>query len=191
MATCVLLFFLDPLRALQSESWTSHCFMFDLNLQALTGFVTQTSRLLAALQSAVRATTGATHPVFILHWYYMLLLKPRMKSCSCDSFVTWFLFLFAHVLLYVFLLVIFFGFVLHAFKNSQSIFARLSHMTVLTPLLKCTFFSNALSWFLSALSTVAPISPAARQAPFRPASPRRRRKHRKRISKAAIRAMIM
>ncbi|XP_042341536.1 nuclear transcription factor Y subunit beta [Plectropomus leopardus] len=45
--------------------------------------------------------------------------------------------------------------------------------------------------FKAALSTVAPIRPAARQAPFRPASPRRRRKHRKRISKAAIRAMIM
>nr|XP_019958167.1 PREDICTED: uncharacterized protein LOC109639241 [Paralichthys olivaceus] len=40
-------------------------------------------------------------------------------------------------------------------------------------------------------STVAPMSPSARQAPFRPASPRRRRKHRKRISKAALRAMIM
>ncbi|XP_053713263.1 uncharacterized protein si:ch211-79m20.1 isoform X1 [Synchiropus splendidus] len=40
-------------------------------------------------------------------------------------------------------------------------------------------------------STVAPLLPAARRAPFRPASPRRRRKHRKRISKAAIRAMIM
>lgn len=40
-------------------------------------------------------------------------------------------------------------------------------------------------------STVAPNAPAARRAPFRPASPRRRRKHRKRISKAAIRAMIM
>ncbi|XP_018537941.1 G-box-binding factor [Lates calcarifer] len=45
--------------------------------------------------------------------------------------------------------------------------------------------------FKTALPAVAPISPAARQAPFRPASPRRRRKHRKRISKAAIRAMIM
>ncbi|XP_037619614.1 bromodomain-containing protein 4 [Sebastes umbrosus] len=45
--------------------------------------------------------------------------------------------------------------------------------------------------FKTALSTAAPISPAARLAPFRPASPRRRRKHRKRISKAAIRAMIM
>ncbi|XP_059193872.1 G-box-binding factor-like [Centropristis striata] len=45
--------------------------------------------------------------------------------------------------------------------------------------------------FKTALSTAAPIPPAARQAPFRPASPRRRRKHRKRISKAAIRAMIM
>ncbi|XP_035516281.1 uncharacterized protein si:ch211-79m20.1 [Morone saxatilis] len=45
--------------------------------------------------------------------------------------------------------------------------------------------------FKTALSTVAPISPSARRAPFRPASPRRRRKHRKRISKAAIRAMIM
>lgn len=41
----------------------------------------------------------------------------------------------------------------------------------------------------TAVSTVAPMS--ARQAPFRPASPRRRRKHRKRISKAAMRAMIM
>lgn len=40
-------------------------------------------------------------------------------------------------------------------------------------------------------STVAPNLPVARRAPFRPASPRRRRKHRKRISKAAIRAMIM
>ncbi|XP_056228512.1 bromodomain-containing protein 4B [Seriola aureovittata] len=45
--------------------------------------------------------------------------------------------------------------------------------------------------FKTALYTVAPISASARQAPFRPASPRRRRKHRKRISKAAIRAMIM
>ncbi|XP_040002745.1 basic-leucine zipper transcription factor A isoform X2 [Xiphias gladius] len=45
--------------------------------------------------------------------------------------------------------------------------------------------------FKTALYTVAPVSPSARQAPFRPASPRRRRKHRKRISKAAIRAMIM
>lgn len=45
--------------------------------------------------------------------------------------------------------------------------------------------------FKTALSTVAPIPPAPRRAPFRPASPRRRRKHRKRISKAAIRAMIM
>ncbi|XP_019109359.1 platelet-derived growth factor beta polypeptide a [Larimichthys crocea] len=45
--------------------------------------------------------------------------------------------------------------------------------------------------FKTALSTVAPISPSARRAPFRPASTRRRRKHRKRISKAAIRAMIM
>ncbi|XP_044043010.1 serine/threonine-protein kinase Doa [Siniperca chuatsi] len=48
-----------------------------------------------------------------------------------------------------------------------------------------------LTTFKTALSTVAPISPSARRAPFRPASPRRRRKHRKRISKAAIRAMIM
>ncbi|KAM8771938.1 uncharacterized protein AB9X84_006304 isoform 2-T2 [Acanthopagrus schlegelii] len=45
--------------------------------------------------------------------------------------------------------------------------------------------------FKTALSTVAPLSPSARRAPFRPASPRRRRKHRKRISKSAIRAMIM
>ncbi|XP_047222875.1 uncharacterized protein si:ch211-79m20.1 [Girardinichthys multiradiatus] len=46
--------------------------------------------------------------------------------------------------------------------------------------------------FKSALSTVAPMSMAAYQVPFRPASPRRRkRKHRKRISKAAMRAMIM
>lgn len=51
--------------------------------------------------------------------------------------------------------------------------------------------SSSLSLFLLALSTVAPISPSARRAPFRPASTRRRRKHRKRISKAAIRAMIM
>ncbi|XP_012704951.2 uncharacterized protein LOC105915406 isoform X2 [Fundulus heteroclitus] len=44
----------------------------------------------------------------------------------------------------------------------------------------------------TALFTVAPKSTAARQVPFRPASPRRRkRKHRKRISKAAMRAMIM
>ncbi|KAM9856687.1 uncharacterized protein ACBR49_000383 [Aulostomus maculatus] len=42
-----------------------------------------------------------------------------------------------------------------------------------------------------AVSTVAPVSASARQTPFRPASPRRRRKHRKRISKAAMRAMIM
>lgn len=45
--------------------------------------------------------------------------------------------------------------------------------------------------FKTAFSTVAPKSPSARKAPFRPASPRRRRKHRKRISKAAMRAMIM
>ncbi|XP_004574586.1 platelet-derived growth factor beta polypeptide a [Maylandia zebra] len=45
--------------------------------------------------------------------------------------------------------------------------------------------------FKTASSTAAPISPSARKAPFRPASPRRRRKNRKRISKAAIRAMIM
>ncbi|XP_014845842.1 PREDICTED: histone-lysine N-methyltransferase, H3 lysine-79 specific-like isoform X1 [Poecilia mexicana] len=46
--------------------------------------------------------------------------------------------------------------------------------------------------FKSALSTVVPASTAARHVPFRPASPRRRkRKHRKRISKAAMRAMIM
>ncbi|XP_054459770.1 serine/threonine-protein kinase LATS1 [Anoplopoma fimbria] len=45
--------------------------------------------------------------------------------------------------------------------------------------------------FKTALSTAAPVSPSARRAPFRPASPRRRRKHRKRISKAALRAMIM
>ncbi|XP_028423631.1 uncharacterized protein pdgfba isoform X2 [Perca flavescens] len=45
--------------------------------------------------------------------------------------------------------------------------------------------------FKTALSTAAPMSPSARRAPFRPASPRRRRKHRKRISKTAIRAMIM
>ncbi|KAK2918639.1 platelet-derived growth factor beta polypeptide a isoform X1 [Channa argus] len=45
--------------------------------------------------------------------------------------------------------------------------------------------------YKTALSTVAPISPSARQAPVHPATPRRRRKHRKRISKAAIRAMIM
>lgn len=52
-------------------------------------------------------------------------------------------------------------------------------------------FTVSFFWILSALSTAAPISPSARRAPFRPASPRRRRKHRKRISKAAIRAMIM
>ncbi|XP_061686552.1 platelet-derived growth factor beta polypeptide a isoform X2 [Syngnathoides biaculeatus] len=40
-----------------------------------------------------------------------------------------------------------------------------------------------------ALATAAP--PSRRQTPFRPASPRRRRKHRKRISKEAMRAMIM
>lgn len=57
MATYVLLFFLDLLVSLQSESWISHCFMFELNLQAVTRFVTQTSRLSAALQSAARATT--------------------------------------------------------------------------------------------------------------------------------------
>ncbi|XP_029368700.1 platelet-derived growth factor beta polypeptide a [Echeneis naucrates] len=45
--------------------------------------------------------------------------------------------------------------------------------------------------FKTAVFTVAPVSASARRAPFRPASPRRRRKHRKRISKAAIRAMIM
>ncbi|XP_054636055.1 uncharacterized protein si:ch211-79m20.1 [Dunckerocampus dactyliophorus] len=39
------------------------------------------------------------------------------------------------------------------------------------------------------ISTAAP--PSSRHTPFRPASPRRRRKHRKRISKAAMRAMIM
>ncbi|XP_077381373.1 platelet-derived growth factor beta polypeptide a [Festucalex cinctus] len=39
------------------------------------------------------------------------------------------------------------------------------------------------------LATAAP--PSKRQTPFRPASPRRRRKHRKRISKAAMRDMIM
>ncbi|XP_071371107.1 platelet-derived growth factor beta polypeptide a, partial [Centroberyx affinis] len=43
----------------------------------------------------------------------------------------------------------------------------------------------------TAVPTLAPSSPSARRAPFRPASPRRRRKHRSRISKAAIRAMIM
>uniref|UniRef100_UPI0037E98F8D platelet-derived growth factor beta polypeptide a n=1 Tax=Semicossyphus pulcher TaxID=241346 RepID=UPI0037E98F8D len=45
--------------------------------------------------------------------------------------------------------------------------------------------------FKTAPSTMSPVVASARQAPFRPASPRRRRKHRKRISKAAIRAMIM
>ncbi|CAG5928792.1 unnamed protein product [Menidia menidia] len=45
--------------------------------------------------------------------------------------------------------------------------------------------------FKTAFSTVAPMSMSARQTPFRPASPRRRRKHRRRISKAAMRAMIM
>ncbi|XP_072240764.1 uncharacterized protein [Leuresthes tenuis] len=45
--------------------------------------------------------------------------------------------------------------------------------------------------FKTAFSTVSPMSTSARQAPFRPASPRRRRKHRRRISKAAMRAMIM
>lgn len=45
--------------------------------------------------------------------------------------------------------------------------------------------------FKTAYSTMAPISPSARKAQFRSASPRRRRKHRKRISKAAMRAMIM
>ncbi|XP_068177360.1 platelet-derived growth factor beta polypeptide a isoform X1 [Antennarius striatus] len=39
--------------------------------------------------------------------------------------------------------------------------------------------------------TASPVPASARRTPFRPASPRRRRKHRKRISKAAIRAMIM
>uniref|UniRef100_A0A3P9KH27 Platelet derived growth factor subunit B n=1 Tax=Oryzias latipes TaxID=8090 RepID=A0A3P9KH27_ORYLA len=43
----------------------------------------------------------------------------------------------------------------------------------------------------TALPTAAPMLASARPAPFRPASPRRRRKHRKRISKAAMRAMIM
>lgn len=51
--------------------------------------------------------------------------------------------------------------------------------------------SYSFSRFPPALSTVAPTSASARRVPFRPASPRRRRKHRKRISKAAIRAMIM
>ncbi|XP_038160748.1 putative mediator of RNA polymerase II transcription subunit 12 isoform X3 [Cyprinodon tularosa] len=51
---------------------------------------------------------------------------------------------------------------------------------------KPTTFNSAV------LSTVAPMSTAGRQVPFRPAFPRRRkRKHRKRISKAAMRAMIM
>ncbi|CAN9510617.1 unnamed protein product [Ophioblennius macclurei] len=45
--------------------------------------------------------------------------------------------------------------------------------------------------FKTVLPTVAPASTLSRQAPFRPASPRRRRKHRKRMSKAAMRAMIM
>ncbi|XP_034543518.1 putative mediator of RNA polymerase II transcription subunit 26 [Notolabrus celidotus] len=46
--------------------------------------------------------------------------------------------------------------------------------------------------FKTALSTPSPVLTSARQAPFRPASPRRRRrKHRKRISKSAMRAMIM
>lgn len=77
-ATCVLLFFLDPLRALKSESWTSHYFMFNLNLQAVTGVVTQTSRLSAALQSAVRATTGATHTLGLLFTGAIYTaLKPR------------------------------------------------------------------------------------------------------------------
>lgn len=43
----------------------------------------------------------------------------------------------------------------------------------------------------SGLSTSAPGPLSARRAPFRPASPRRRRKHSKRISKAAMRAVIM
>ncbi|CAJ1054115.1 putative mediator of RNA polymerase II transcription subunit 26 [Xyrichtys novacula] len=46
--------------------------------------------------------------------------------------------------------------------------------------------------FKTALPTASSLLTSARQAPFRPASPRRRRrKHRKRISKSAIRAMIM
>ncbi|XP_037328989.2 platelet-derived growth factor beta polypeptide a [Pungitius pungitius] len=45
--------------------------------------------------------------------------------------------------------------------------------------------------FKSGLSASTPGPPPARRAPFRPASPRRRRKHSKRISKAAMRAMIM
>ncbi|XP_029030721.1 PHD finger protein rhinoceros isoform X2 [Betta splendens] len=45
--------------------------------------------------------------------------------------------------------------------------------------------------FETAASTVGPLSPSAHKAPFHPASPRRRRKHRRRISKAAMRAMIM
>ncbi|XP_041641601.1 bromodomain-containing protein 4 [Cheilinus undulatus] len=46
--------------------------------------------------------------------------------------------------------------------------------------------------FKTALSTGSPAVSSAQKAPFRPASPRRRRrKHRKRISKEAIRAMIM
>lgn len=43
---------------------------------------------------------------------------------------------------------------------------------------------------LPALPTAAP-RPSSRRSPFRPASSRRRRKHRKRISKEAMRAMIM
>ncbi|KAM9315017.1 uncharacterized protein KZ484_024734 isoform 2-T2 [Pholidichthys leucotaenia] len=45
--------------------------------------------------------------------------------------------------------------------------------------------------FKTAFATAAPVSHSARQASSRPASRRRRKKHRKRISKEAMRTMIM
>lgn len=89
-ATCVLLFFLNPLRALQPESWTSHCLMFDFNLQRVTRF----ARRLQGCELPFRVQLESLQCVYSL---LVLLLKPSWNCCSPDLFVTFFLlYLFMH-----------------------------------------------------------------------------------------------
>lgn len=117
-ATCVLLFFLDPLRALQPESWTSHCLMFDFNLQRVTRF----ARRLQGCELPFRVQLESLQCVYSL---LVLLLKPSWNCCSPDLFVTFFLlYLFMHfsISLFFFSFCLLCVYVLQAFQNNQKAF---------------------------------------------------------------------
>lgn len=174
MATCVLLFFLDPLRALQSESWI-HVWLKPAGSH---------TALLSRLQGYQLPFGLQLEPLQELHTLCLFLTGAIYCNWNQDDTDVHVHFSFSC------LRKLFFWAGQAPLIRFQCKFCKDVHFFVFD-INFCNNVSSTSSWLVSAISTVAPISPAARQAPFRPASPRRRRKHRKRISKAAIRAMIM